>query len=196
MRYASNLEPQSSFEALKELIANAAITGTHMHICHINSTSLSDIHATLELVAEAKALGSNISLGAYPYGADNTVVGAASSTAKNFQLGADRMTEDELADYQANKPGTFITWHFLDEENPTDLALLDASVTHPDILIESDSVFWSYFDENGGISNYGGSEWPLPDNVFSHPRSAGAFAKILREYDRERGLLSLDEAIR
>ncbi|WP_282121147.1 amidohydrolase family protein [Ruegeria atlantica] len=207
VRYASNLEPQSSFEAVKELIANAALTGTHMHICHINSTSLSDIHATLELVDDAKAKGINISVGAYPYGAANTVVGAAmfsgenwrermSSTAENFQLGADRMTEEELADYQANKPGTFITWHFLDEENPTDLALLDASITHPEILIESDSVFWSYFDENGGISNYEGDAWPLPDNVFSHPRSSGTFAKILREYVRERGLMSLEEAIR
>ncbi len=207
VRYASNLEPQSSFEAVKELIANAALTGTHMHICHINSTSLSDIHATLELVNDAKARGINISVGAYPYGAANTVVGAAmfsgenwrermSSTAENFQLGTDRMTEDELADYQANKPGTFITWHFLDEENPTDLALLDASITHPDVLIESDSVFWSYFDENGGISNYEGDSWPLPDNVFSHPRSSGTFAKILREYVRERGLMSLEDAIR
>lgn len=207
VRYASNLEPQSSFEAVKELIANAALTGTHMHICHINSTSLSDIHATLELVNDAKARGLNITVGAYPYGAANTVVGAAmfsgenwrermSSTAENFQLGADRMTEDELADYQANKPGTFITWHFLDEENPTDLALLDASITHPDILIESDAVFWSYFDENGGISNYEGDAWPLPDNVFSHPRSSGTFAKILREYVRERGLMSLEDAIR
>jgi cytosine/adenosine deaminase-related metal-dependent hydrolase len=43
VRYASNTEPQSSFEAVKELIGNAAITGAHMHLCHINSTSLSDI---------------------------------------------------------------------------------------------------------------------------------------------------------
>ena len=207
VRYASNLEPQSSFEAIKELIANAALTGTHMHICHINSTSLSDIHSTLEIINDAKARGIPISIGAYPYGAANTVVGAAmfsgdnwrermSSTAENFQLGQDRMTEDELADYQANKPGTFITWHFLDEAKPRDLALLDASVTHPDVLIESDSVFWSYFDDDGGISNYEGDEWPLPDKVFSHPRSSGTFAKILREYVRERGLMSLNEAIR
>ncbi|MBG6145706.1 hypothetical protein IWQ51_003850 [Labrenzia sp. EL_142] len=139
VRYASNLEPQGSFEAVKELIANAALTGTHMHICHINSTSLSDIHSTLELINDAKARGINISIGAYPYGAANTVVGAAmfsgddwrarmSSSAENFQLGKDRMTEDQLADYQANKPGTFITWHFLDEDKPTDLSLLDACI--------------------------------------------------------------------
>ena len=207
VRYASNIEPKSSFEAIKELIANAAITGAHMHLCHINSTSLSDIKTTLALVEEAQAKGINITFEAYPYGAANTVVGAAmfsgtdwrkrmSSTANNFQLGANRMTEEQLADYQANKPGTFITWHFLDENKPEDLAKLDASVTHPSAMIASDSVFWSYFDEKGGISNYEGDEWPLPDKVFSHPRSAGTFAKILRSYVRERGVMSLSEAIR
>ena len=207
VRYASNTEPQSSFEAIKELIANAAITGAHMHLCHINSTSLSDIETTLALVEEAQAKGINVTTEAYPYGAANTVVGAAmfsgpdwrermSSTANNFQLGTDRMTEEQLADYQANKPGTFITWHFLDENKPEDLALLDMSVTHPAALIASDSVFWSYFDKDGNVQNYEGDEWPLPDNVFSHPRSAGTFSKILRSYVRERGLMSLSEAIR
>lgn len=207
VRYASNLEPQGSFEAVKELIANSVLTGAHMHICHINSSSLSDIHATLDLIERAMDKEANITVGAYPYGAGNTVVGAAmfsgegwrermDSTSQNFQLGKNRMTEDELADYQANKPGTFITWHFLNEEDPKGLALLDASVTHPATLIESDAVFWSYFDGNGNIQSYTGDEWPLPDNVFSHPRSAGTFAKVLRSYVRERGLLSLSDAIR
>ncbi|MBD1545358.1 amidohydrolase family protein [Roseibium aggregatum] len=207
VRYASVIEPQSSFEALKELIANAAITGAHMHICHINSTSMADIEATLALVDEAMTKGINITVEAYPYGAASTVVGAAmftgpdwrdrmQSTAENFQLGADRMSEDELADYQANKPGTFITWHFLDESKPEDLALLDMSVTHPATMIASDATFWSYFDEDGSIQTYTGDAWPLPDNVFAHPRSAGTYAKILRSYVRERGVLSMSEAIR
>jgi N-acyl-D-aspartate/D-glutamate deacylase len=36
----------------------------------------------------------------------------------------------------------------------------------------------------------------MPESVFSHPRAAGTFAKVLRSYVRERGLLSLNEAIR
>jgi Amidohydrolase family len=207
VRYASNIEPKSSFEALKELIANAAITGAHMHICHINSVSLSDIKATLALVDQAQAKGVNITVEAYPYGAGNTVIGAAifsgpdwrqrmSSTANNFQLGSDRLTEAQLKDYQTNKPGTFVTWHFLDEKNPQDLAKLDLSVTHPSVMIASDSVFWSYFDDKGGIQNYAGDEWPMPKKVFTHPRAAGTFAKVLRSYVRERGLLSLSEAIK
>jgi len=207
VRYASNTEPKGSFEAVKELISNAALTGAHMHVCHINSTSLKDIESTLALITAAKKKGYNITVGAYPYGAAMTVVGAAmfttpgwrdrmGSTAENFQLNTKRMTEAELADYQKNKPGTFIVWHFLDESNPEDLALLDMSILDPNILIESDEVFWMEMDENGDITNYEGDEWPLPEGSFTHPRSNGTFAKVLRSYVRERGLLTLNEAIR
>ncbi|MGB5278409.1 MAG: amidohydrolase family protein, partial [Gammaproteobacteria bacterium] len=207
VRYASNDEPAGSFQAVQELIANAAITGAHMHLCHINSTSLKDIEATLELVENAQKRDINVTVGAYPYGAASTVVGAAmfsgdgwrermGSTAENFQLGTERMSEEQLADYQQNKPGTFIVWHFLDESNPQDLALLDASVLHPDTLIESDEMFWMMMDAKGGIENYSGDAWPLPEGVFSHPRSNGTFAKILASYVRERELMSMQEALR
>ena len=118
------------------------------------------------------------------------------STAENFQLGTSRMTEEQLADYQTNSPGTFIVWHFLDETNPDDLELLDASVLHPDILIESDEMFWMFMDDQGVVENYEGNVWPLPEETFAHPRSNGTFAKILRSYVRERGLLTLQEALR
>ena len=207
VRYASNVEPQSSYEAVQELIANAAITGAHMHLCHINSTSLKDIHQILKLVDGAFERGVNITVGAYPWGAASTVVGAAmfsgegwpermGSTAHSFQLGLERMTEEQLADYQKNKPGTFIVWHFLDESDPDDLAKLDASVMHPKILIESDEMFWMFMDDQGEVENYSGDAWPLPKGTFSHPRSNSTFAKILRSYVRERGLMSMQDALR
>jgi len=207
VRYASNVEPQSSFEAVHELVGLAATTGAHMHLCHINSTSLRDIDATLSLIDGAFEKGINITVGAYPWGAASTVIGAAmfsgegwqdrmGSTASNFQLGTERMTEAQIEDYQKNQPGTFIVWHFLDESNPDDLALLDKSVLHPNILIESDEMFWMQMDDKGSISNYEGNAWPLPEGTFSHPRSNGTFAKVLRSYVRERGLMSMQEALR
>lgn len=207
VRYASNREPKCSFEAVKELIANAAITGAYMHVCHISSTSLKDIHSTLPMIENAKKQGINVTVGAYPWGAASTVVGAGmfsgegwrermGSTAENFQLGTSRMTEEQLADYRKNKPGTFIVWHFLDENNPDDLAMLDASVLHPDVLIEFDERFWMFMDDQGRVENYTGDAWPLPKETFSHPRSNGTFAKILRSYVRERGLMTLKETLR
>ena len=207
VRYASNMEPSSSFEAVQEVIANAAITGAHMHVCHINSTSLKDINSTLPMIENAEKHDINITVGAYPWGAASTVVGAAmfsgegwpermGSTAHSFQLGLERMTDEQLADYQKNKPGTFIVWHFLDESNADDLALLDASVLHPDVLIESDEMFWMFMDDHNEVQNYAGDAWPLPEGAFSHPRSNGTFAKILRSYVRERKLMSMQEALR
>ncbi len=76
------------------------------------------------------------------------------------------------------------------------LALLDASVLHPDVLIESDEMFWMFVDEHDQIENYEGDAWPLPEEAFSHPRSNGTFAKILRSYVRERGLMTMQEALR
>jgi N-acyl-D-glutamate deacylase len=205
VRYASNLEPDSSFQAVQELISLAAITGAHMHLCHINSTALKDIQDLLRLVEFARRNDIKITVGAYPYGAASTVVGAAmfsgdrwrermGSTAHNFQLGPNRMTEEQLTDYQKNRPGTFINWHFLDESNPRDLAMLDRSILHPGVLIESDEMFWMLMDGEK-VENYTGDAWPLPENAFSHPRSAGAFAKILRSYVRERNLMTLQEAL-
>lgn len=208
VRYASQLEPQSAFEAVKELIANAELTDAHMHLCHIHSISLADISSTLDLVERARARGINVTVEAYPYGAANTVVGSAAFsvdnwqekyniTAESFQIGDKRLTDEELADYRANAPGTFVSVHWLDESDPKQLAILDASVTHPDIMIASDATYWSYYDSDSTlVANYEGDEWPLPDGVFGHPRSAGTFSKMLRSYVRERGLLSLSEAIR
>ncbi|UWQ90910.1 amidohydrolase family protein [Rhodobacteraceae bacterium M382] len=207
VRYIGEQQPNGSFDAVKELISNAALTGAHMHICHINSTSVRDALVNLDLFERAQSAGIPVTIEAYPYGAGNTVIGSAmfsgdnwqerlNTSAEAFQLGDRRLTEQELTDYQTNEPGTFVTWHYLDEDLPQELALIDASIMHPAVVIASDAVFWSYFDENGVIQTYTGDAWPLPENVFSHPRSAGTFAKVLRSYVRERGLLSLNEAIR
>ena len=56
-------------------------------------------------------------------------------------------------------------------------------------------MFWMMMDGDE-VKNYAGQEWPLPEKAFSHPRSAGTFAKILRSYVRERKLMTLPEALR
>jgi N-acyl-D-glutamate deacylase len=57
-------------------------------------------------------------------------------------------------------------------------------------------MFWMFMDDHDHVINYEGDDWPLPESTFSHPRSNGTFAKILRSYVRERGLLSMQEALR
>jgi N-acyl-D-glutamate deacylase len=54
---------------------------------------------------------------------------------------------------------------------------------------------WMLIDE-GKVSYYEGDEWPLPTEAFAHPRSSGTFTKILGSYVRDRGLLTVEEAVR
>lgn len=203
VRYASVPEPKSSFEAVKELVSNAALAGAHMHLCHINSTSMRDIDSTLPLVLNAQKDGFRVSVGAYPYGAAGTTVGAemfrgdgwqfrmGGTKYSDFELNGKRLDEKTFNDLQANSPGTIITWHYLDAENPADLAKLDASVANLNVAIESDAMPWVVNGEN-----YDGDAWPLPEGAFAHPRSNGSFAKVLRFWVRERGVLSLSDAVK
>ena len=108
----------------------------------------------------------------------------------DFELNGKRLDKKTFDDLQANSPGTIITWHFLDTENPVELAKLDASVANPNVAIESDALPWNLKGKT-----YEGDAWPLPDGAFAHPRSNGTFAKVLRVYVRERGVLSLSEAV-
>jgi N-acyl-D-glutamate deacylase len=57
-------------------------------------------------------------------------------------------------------------------------------------------MFWMFMDDHDHVINYEGDAWPLPENTFSHPRSNGTFAKILRSYVRERQLMTMQQALR
>ncbi len=205
-RFAKSTERNSSFEAFQELIANAAATGVNMHICHINSMAQKDIHNCLELFENAQAKGITVTAGTYPWGAASTVVKAAvftgptwkedlQTTYEAFQYGKNRLNQKQFDSLQANAPGSFIIWHFLDAEKPEELALIDASVLHPRTIIESDAMP-SYEVTASGVVPYKGDAWPLSDQLINHPRSSASFSKILQDYVRDRKLMDLQTAIK
>ena len=205
-RFAKGSERNSAFEAFQELIANAAVTGINMHICHINSMAQKDIRNSLELFEAAKARGVTVTAGTYPWGAASTVVKAAVFTGPTwkkdletdygaFQYGKNRLTKAEFDKMQATAPGSFIIWHFLDADKPEELALIDASVVHAQTLIESDAMP-SYMIKGKGAVPYEGSAWPLPQDLVNHPRSSASFTKILQDYVRDRKLMNLQTAIK
>ena len=75
--YMSRIDPESAAEAYIRLIGYAGATGAHMHICHFNSSSKTDVERCAVLVAKAQAQGLPITLEAYPYGTGSTVLAAA-----------------------------------------------------------------------------------------------------------------------
>ncbi len=205
--YMARTDPESAAEAYVRLIGYAGATGAHMHICHFNSSSKTDVERCAVLVAKAQAQGLPITVEAYPYGTGSTVLAAAFFSDPAFEArngtgydSVQRVTDghrfrsrEELLAAQAEEPSTLVLWHILDTENSAHHRhLLDLSVLFPGGAIASDAMPWSLADG----SAYTGDAWPLPDEVTSHPRSAGTFTRFLRHWVRERQEVPLLEGIR
>lgn len=202
----SNIDPKSSIEAYVNLIGLAGATGAHMHICHLNSTSLQDVERAAAVIAKAQAQGLKITTEAYPYGTGSTVVSAGFFVDPAFSArtgtGYDAIELvtshrrldgiDDLKQVRQADPSALVLWHFLDtEENPSHRALLDISVMYPGGAIASDAMPWSQPDG----SLYEGGEWPLGNDKTAHPRSSGTFTRFLRQWVREREAIPLVQAI-
>jgi N-acyl-D-glutamate deacylase len=203
VRYNSVIEPQSSFEAIAEIVSLAAATGAHMHINHLNSSSMRDIPRIAELLRGAQGRGLRITTEAYPYGAGSTVVGAelfrgnwrerlGGATAGDIELAGVPFNDSTLAEAQAKTPGAWIIAHYLrPDRSAADQDYLDQSVLFPGGAIASDAMPWT--SKGTPIT---GDVWPLPDDAFAHPRSAGTFTRFLRDYVRERRKVTLREGLR
>lgn len=205
--YMSRIDPESAAEAYIRLIGYAGATGAHMHICHFNSSSKTDIARCAALIAKAQAQGLPITIEAYPYGTGSTVLAAAFFSDPEFEArngtgyeSVQRVTDgrrfrdrEELLAAQKEEPSTLVLWHVLDiENNSHHRDLLDMAVLYPGGAIASDAMPWSLSDGKP----YTGDAWPLPDDATSHPRSAGCFTRFIREWVRERRTLSLLDGVR
>jgi len=203
-RYISTAEPGTSLEGALEVIAAAAGTGAHMHMCHVNSTSTRMIDEVAAAVDAARGTGVRVSTEAYPYGAGATVIGAAflaPEVLHRLGIGPQQLTylptgervadDRRLAELRATDPGGDVVVHFLDEDDPADLAVLERSFTLADTAIATDAM--PLVAPGGGSAP---DTWPPAPGLVTHPRSAGSYARTLRWLVRERGLLTLTEALR
>jgi len=203
---ASNIDPKSSVESYVKLIGLAGATGAHMHICHLNSTSLLDIDRSAELIAKAQAQGLKVTTEAYPYGAGSTVVsagffgdpaftertGSPYSAIELVRNGRRFESREDILQAGHENPSDLIIWHFLDiDQNSEHQRMLDVSVLFPGGSIASDAMPWVKPDG----SLYEGDAWPLPDDVVAHPRSSGTFTKFLKDYVVDRGVMDWVEAM-
>ncbi len=203
-RCANFQEPCSSYEGVAEVIAAAAATGAHMHLCHVNSSSLRHMDQMLDVIQQAQEQGLKITTEMYPYGAGSTVIGAAFAAPEALPLLGIEATDiydvsterwvsssGELASLQRQHPGDLALFYFLNENKPEDRALLEHALAFPNVAIASDAI---PFTVNGRPLE--GDEWPLPENALAHPRGSGTFSRILGSYVRECQVISLMEALR
>jgi N-acyl-D-aspartate/D-glutamate deacylase len=177
MRGAGHVEPDSGVQSTEEVIGAAAITGAALHIVHVNSTCLKDTLDCLSLIEGARAHGLDVTTEAYPYIAGMTAVNSAL-----FNLGWQEKLGISYDSLVLPNTGEHLTKARFDElHNSTKQQwvlvyantqeMIDKTIPHPLIMIASD-----------------GAE--------GHPRNAGTYSRVLRQYVREKKTLTLIEALR
>jgi hypothetical protein len=176
MRSAGRIEP-GSIASISEVIGAAAITGASLHIVHINSSCLRDVFECLSMVEGARARGLDVTTEAYPYIAGMTAINSAL-----FNPGWREKFGIDYGDLMLPETGERFTRERFDELHNSSTAryvvifnnrqeIVDKVVPHPLVMIAS-------------------------DGVEGHPRNAGTFARVLAQYVREKGTITLMDALR
>jgi len=177
MRSAGRAEPGSAIEATSEVIGATAITGASLHIVHINSTCARDAMECLSMVEGARARGLDVTTEAYPYTAGMTSINSAL-----FNPGWREKFGIDYSDLVLPNTGEHLTKERFDELHKSrtpQLVLIfsntqemvDKVIPHPLVMIASDG-------EQG------------------HPRNAGTYSRVLAQYVREKGTITLMDALR
>jgi len=178
MRYAGLKEPNSCITALEEVISAAAITGAPLHVVHITSLGFSFTPRLLQMIAEARSRGLNITVECYPYTATQTTIeSAVYDEGWQESLGitfgdlqwvetGERLTAESFAKYR--KTGGMVIAHSITED------IVRSTISDSIVLIASDGTL------SGGKG---------------HPRGTGTFARVLGRYVRDENVLSLSEGL-
>ncbi len=164
--------------AFQEVIANAAATGASVHIVHMNSSADEMARTTLEMIRGARERGVDVTTEAYPYTASSTFIESALLDAweglddaayqrLEWPGTGERLTRETFERYR--ELGGWVVIHGRNEETN------EWIVAQPDVMVASDGIPFLY----GAV----------------HPRGAGTFARVLGHYARDRGVLTLMDAL-
>ena len=178
VRSAGRVDPGSSIESVSEVIGASAITGASLHIVHINSSCFRDASECLSMVEGARSRGLDVTTEAYPYIAGMTYINSAV-----FNPGwQEKVGGISYGDLVLPNTGEHLTKERFDElhnsSTPQPVLIfsnsqevLDKVIPHPLVMIAS-------------------------DGFQGHPRNAGTYSRVLAQYVREKGTITLMDALR
>ncbi|MGK2862099.1 MAG: amidohydrolase family protein [Chitinophagaceae bacterium] len=163
--------------SIQEVIADAALTNTPLHIVHINSQALSNIQLGLDMVKAAQKRGIDITTELYSYTAASTSLQSAMfSDGWQDRLGisygdlqwsnGERLTKESFDAYR--KTGGVVIMHMMKPE------WIKTGIAEPGVMIASDG---------------------MPYAKLAHPRTGGTFSRVLGKYVREEKVIDLMTAI-
>lgn len=180
LRYSGLIEPETGLNAIEEVIAAAAATGTPLHVVHITSMGLSNTPQLITMVEGARKRGLDVTAECYPYTAGSTGLHTAVfDPGWQRRMGIDykdvqwtetgeRLTAETFEKYR--KQGGIVVIHMI----PEDAAR--AAVANPLVMIASDGM-------------------PITGPKV-HPRGQGTFSRVLGHYVREEKALDLMTALK
>jgi len=162
----------------QEVIADAAATGASLHIVHLNSSADESAMDAVALIRGAAERGLDVTTEAYPYTASSTFiesalfdpwVGLDDEAYQRLQWPGqeERLNARTFAEYR--EQGGWVVIHGRNEETN------EWIVAQPDMIAASDGIPFLH--------------------LAVHPRGAGTFARILGHYSRDRGVISLMDAL-
>ncbi|GAC1670441.1 MAG: amidohydrolase family protein [Candidatus Acidiferrum sp.] len=169
---------EGNFSGFEEVLADAAITGAPLHIVHIQSTGGPNVKQELQIIAEVRARGMDVTTESYPYTMGMTSIQSAIFDHKEEETDTyfasllwpatgEHLTKETFLRYR--KLGGMVILPSNTKEN------VHAAVVSPLTMIASD----------GYLANGQG-----------HPRTSGTYALVLGRYVREEKLLDLMAALK
>ncbi|MDH5588416.1 MAG: amidohydrolase family protein [Gemmatimonadota bacterium] len=175
---SAHIHMRGGVPGLDSTLAAARDAGAPLHVVHVNSSAGDDIREFLEMIQAARDAGQDVTTEAYPYGAGMTRIESAlfddweswsdeRLAEHQWVATGERLTRETFGRYRAQGGGVII--HGRSEEQTR------AAITSPLAMVASDG-----FIENGT----------------GHPRTSGSYSKVLGQYVRDEGAISLMEAIR
>jgi dihydroorotase len=170
-----------SLAGAQEVLADAAVSGASLQFVHLASSSGIYARDLVAMIEGSRARGLDITAEVYPYTASSTDIDSPFFDGEwQKQLGisygalewpetGERLTQATFPGYRAR--GGLVIIHWLEEAD------VEFVIARPGVMIASDAM-------------------PFTLSGRGHPRGAGAFARLLGRYVRERHTLSLMEALR
>jgi N-acyl-D-aspartate/D-glutamate deacylase len=169
---------EGNFSGFEEVMAAAAITGAPLHVVHIQSTGGPNVLLELQMIAEARARGMDVTTESYPYTRGMTSIQSAGFDHKEeepddyyasllWPATGERLTRESFLRYRKQEGMVIVPGNT--PEN------VHAAIVSPLTIIASDG----YIAKGQG-----------------HPRTAGTYALVLGRYVREEKALDLMAALR
>ncbi|MDB3966597.1 amidohydrolase family protein [Porticoccaceae bacterium] len=169
---------------LIEVIDLAVETGAALFVCHITHNAMGGIGDWLAMIDEANQAGANITTETLSYAAGGTSISADVFRCRDWQAIFDISYEDvqwvatgewltkETWDkYAKEQPTGMVNHHYVKED------WVETALQWPGMMVSTDAL-------------------PAIDtSIPTNPNIAGTFSRLLGHYVRERGVLSLSDAL-